>query len=251
MESAPLSCSTSSPRCQQCALRFNCLPRHLDQQALQRFDAIVQRCRPLRQGNHCFNASDPFHAIYVVRQGAIKTYSMTQEGEEQVTGFYLAGDYFGFDGIHTQRHTNGAKALERTHLCRIPFDSLEQLCSSNPQLQHFAYRLASHQIVLEQKRIQLLGKRAADARVAYLVLDYAQRATHGHPLNEIVLPMSRCDIGNYLGLSLETVSRVLSRLQTQGVLSIHGRRMKILSLDGLRRQAQVGNLSFTRVRSPG
>lgn len=238
-------------RCQQCALRHRCLPHPLERQALQQFDAIVQRCRPLRQGAHCFNASDAFHAIYVVRQGSIKTYSMTEEGEEQVTGFYLAGDYFGFDGIHTQRHTNGAKALERTHLCRIPFEPLEQLCSAHPQLQNFAYRLTSHQIVLEQKRMQLLGKRAADARVAYLVLDYAQRATQGQPLNEILLPMSRCDIGNYLGLSLETVSRILSRLQAQGIIDLQGRRVKIRSLEGLRRQAQMDVRPLAQVRGPG
>lgn len=240
-----------STHCQQCALRNRCLPRHLDTAALQRFDAIVQRGRPLRQGAHCFNAGESFRSIYVVRQGAIKTYSMTEEGEEQVTGFYLAGDCFGFDGIHTQRHTNSAKALERSHLCEIPFEELERLCRAIPHLQHYAFQLASHQIVLEQKRMQLMGKRAADARVAYLLLDYIQRATHGNPQGEILLPMSRYDIANYLGLSVETVSRLLSRLLSQGIIDLQGRRVKILSLERLRAQAHMDTATLARAHSPG
>lgn len=235
MESA-ISLSTST-HCQQCALQQRCLPNHLDNTNLQLFDAIVQRSRPLRLGGHCFSAGEPFTSIFVVRQGAIKTYAVTEEGEEQVTGFYLAGDCFGFDGIHTQRHTNSAKALERTHLCEIPFEQLEQLCSAIPHLQHYAFQLASHQIVLEQKRMQLMGKRAAEARVAYLLLDFIQRANHGFTEGETLLPMTRYDIGNYLGLSVETVSRILSRFQTEGLIRLQGRRVQILSLPALRAHA--------------
>ena len=242
---------TLSTHCQQCALKHRCLPQHLDDSTLKRFDTIVQRSRPLRQGAHCFIAGHPFRSIYVVRQGAIKTYCMTEEGEEQVTGFYLAGDFFGFDGIHTQRHTKSAKALDRSHLCEIPFEQLEQLCSVIPSLQHYAFKLASHQIVQEQKRMQLMGKRAADARVAFVLLDYIQRATHGHPQRETLLPMSRYDIANYLGLSVETVSRILSRLQSQGIIDLQGRRVRIQSLDSLRVQAHSDSASPVRLRSPG
>lgn len=240
-----------STHCQQCALRSRCLPQQLDSAALSRFDTIVQRNRPLRQGAHCFNAGDQFHAIYVVRQGAIKTYTITDDGEEQVTGFYIAGDFFGFDGIHTQRHTNAAKALDRSHLCEIPFELLEQLCSHVPDLQHYAFRLASHQIVLEQKRMFLMGKRAAEARVAYMLLDYIQRVTHGHLHDEILLPMSRHDIANYLGLSVETVSRTLTRLHAQEIIDLQGRRVKIQSLPRLSAQAHVSTAPPVRLHSPG
>lgn len=237
-----------STHCAQCALKNRCLPQHLDISSLTLFDGIVQRPRPLRQGAHCFNAGEPFCSIYMVRQGAIKTYTMTEEGEEQVTGFYLAGDCLGFDGINTQRHTNSAKALERTHLCEIPFDQLEQLCTTIPHLQHYAYQLASHQIVVEQKRMQLMGKRAADARVAYLLLDYIQRANQGDGLGEILLPMTRYDIANFLGLSVETVSRILSRLQAEHIISLHGRRVKIESLKGLRAHAHEESMIPVRAQ---
>lgn len=235
MESAiPFSSAT---HCQQCALRTRCLPSHLESIDVSRFDAIVQRTRPLRLGAHSFNAGDSFTSIYVVRQGAIKTYTMTEEGEEQVTGFYLAGDCFGFDGIHTQRHTNFAKALVRTHLCEIPFEQFEHLCADIPHLQHYAFQLASHQIVVEQKRMRLMGKRAAEARIAYLLLKFVQRVNQGVTQGETLLPMARYDIANYLGLSVETVSRILSRFHTEGVIQLHGRRVQITSEERLRRYA--------------
>ena len=248
MESA-LTFATST-HCQQCALRSRCLPNHLEPNDVARFDRIVQRARPLRLGAHCFTAGEPFRSIYVVRQGAIKTYTMTEEGEEQVTGFYLAGDCFGFDGIHTQRHTNSAKALERTHLCEIPFEQFEHLCADIPHLQHYAFQLASHQIVLEQKRMQLMGKRAAEARLAYLLLEFVQRVHHGFTEGETLLPMTRYDIGNYLGLSVETVSRILSRFHADGIIQLHGRRMEIVSVERLRKHALEENHLTLRAQLP-
>lgn len=241
---------SSATHCQQCALRSRCLPNHLESIDVSRFDAIVQRARPLRLGAHCFNAGEPFNSIYVVRQGAIKTYTMTEEGEEQVTGFYLAGDCFGFDGIHTQRHTNSAKALERTHLCEIPFEQFEHLCADIPHLQHYAFQLASHQIVLEQKRMQLMGKRAAEARLAYLLLEFVQRVHHGDSEGETLLPMTRYDIANYLGLSVETVSRILSRFHSEGIIELHGRRVEIVSVERLRKYAHEENPHPLRAQLP-
>ena len=245
--------SPSSPaiHCTQCALKSRCLPQQLDGNALQQFDDIIRPSRALRQGSHCFIAGDEFQAIYVVRQGAVKTYSTTEDGEEQVTGFYLAGDFFGFDGIHTQRHTNSAKMLERSHLCEIPFEQLETLCRTLPNLQHYVFKLASHQILLEQKRMLLIGKRTADARVAFLVLDYIQRASQGQLQREWQLPMSRYDIANYLGLSVETVSRTLSRLHSQGIINLRGRSVLILSPERLRLQAQTEPPNSELLRSPG
>lgn len=247
----PANTVALSTHCPQCALRSRCLPQQLDSDALKRFDNIIRPGHALRQGTHCFLAGDSFHAIYVVRQGAVKTYSTTEDGEEQVTGFYLAGEFFGFDGINTQRHTNSAKTLERTHLCEIPFDALEQLCRTLPELQHYAFRLTSHQILLEQKRILLIGKRSADARIAFMLLDYIQRATHGQLQREIQLPMSRYDMANYLGLSVETVSRILSRLHSQNIIDLKGRSVRILAPERLRAQSQTESRLPERRRARG
>ena len=207
--------ANTNPHCPQCPLRSQCLPDHLDPAQTQLFDRIVNHNRMLRHGAHVFNAGETFQAIYIVRLGAVKTYCLTEEGEEQVTGFFTVGDFFGFDGIHTQRHSNSAKALLRSHLCEIPFDALEKLCTRIPHLQHLTFQLISRQILQEQKRMHLMGKCSAEARVAFLLLHYVQRDNPG-PTSETTLPMTRYDIANFLGLSVETVSRVLSRLQRPG-----------------------------------
>ena len=149
--------------CGQCPLKSRCLPGALDQEQTALFKQIVNHNRVLRQGAHAFTAGEQFHAIYMVRAGAVKTYCLTEEGEEQVTGFYSVGDCFGFDGIHTQRHSNAAKALTRSQLCEIPFDSLEKLCTRIPHLQHHTFQLISQQIQEEQKRMYLMGKCSAIA----------------------------------------------------------------------------------------
>ena len=235
-----LSHARTAADCQACPLKSRCIPSCLSDDNLQAFDRIVLRGRPLRKGDHTFLAADPFRSIFVIRQGAIKTYYITEEGEEQVTGFFTAGDCFGFDGINTLKHTNSAKALERTQLCEIPFERLEQLCTRIHDLQHYAYQLASRQILQEQKLMQFVGKRAAEARLAFLLLNYISRANAGHAIGrDTVLPMTRYDIANYLGLSVETVSRILSRMQQQGMIRLRGRHIAIKSQAALAHCAQI------------
>lgn len=234
--------SSSTPRhpsCHTCLLQSGCIPSQLQPETLPDFARIVQHHRPLRKGDHVVQAGDPFHSIYVLLHGAIKTYYVTEAGEEQVTGFFTAGDFFGFDGLHTLKHTNSAKTLDRSRVCEIPFERLEQLCTRIPALQHYAFQLASRQILQEQKLMQCLSKRSAEARVAFLLLNYVTRANPGLALSRpLQLPMTRYDIANYLGLSMETVSRTLSRLQQSGVIHLRGRTLAVLSFDALNRCAE-------------
>ena len=228
--------SPLAAHCEQCPLKSRCLPEPLDQAQTALFNQIVNHNRMLRQGAHAFNAGNPFESIYIVRAGAVKTYCLTEEGEEQVTGFYSVGDCFGFDGIHTQRHTNAAKALVRTQLCEIPFPALEKLCTRIPHLQHHTFQLISQQILTEQKRMYLMGKCSAEARVAFLLQQFVHRDDNQR--QETSLPMTRYDIANFLGLSVETVSRILSRLHQQGIIRLQGRVVQVLAPDALRARAQ-------------
>ena len=224
--------------CGQCPLKSRCLPGPLDQEQSALFNQIVNHNRVLRQGAHAFTAGEQFQAIYMVRAGAVKTYCLTEEGEEQVTGFYSVGDCFGFDGIHTQRHSNAAKALVRSQLCEIPFDSLEKLCTRIPHLQHHTFQLISQQILEEQKRMYLMGKCSAEARVAFLLQQFVRRDHGKGRIGETSLPMTRYDIANFLGLSVETVSRILSRLHQQGIIRLQGRLVRVLAPDALQARAQ-------------
>ena len=229
--------SSLTAQCNQCPLKSRCLPGPLDPEQSKLFSQYVIHNRTLRQGAHTFNAGAAFHAIYMVRDGAVKTYCLTEEGDEQITGFYGVGNCFGFDGIHTQRHTNSAKALVRTQLCEIPFDTLEKLCTRIPHLQRHTFQLISQQILDEQKRMYLMGKCSAEARVAFLLQQFVQR-DHDNGHTETNLPMTRYDIANFLVLSVETVSRILSRLHHDGIIRLKGRLVQVLAPDALRARAQ-------------
>ncbi len=219
-----------SVTCSDCSLNPICLPVAVKHQELDQLDNIIKRSRPLRKGEHLFRASDPFRSIYAVRSGTIKTYSCTEDGDEQVTGFYLPGEILGVDGICTNTHTNSAKALESAAVCEIPFDKLETLSVAIPSLQRHFFQLMSKEIQADQQLIMLLSKKSAEERIAALLLSIAARnAARGLSSTRFRLAMSRNDIGNLLGLAVETVSRVFTRLQKSGVLAVEGKEVEVLN----------------------
>lgn len=214
--------------CNDCSLNPICLPVAVKSQELDSLDRIIKRSKPLKKGEHLFRASDDFRSIYAVRSGTIKTYSVTEDGEEQVTGFYLPGEILGIDGIGTNAHSNSAKALEAAAVCEIPFDKLEELSTSIPSLQHHFFKLMSQEIQADQQLIMLLSKKSAEERIASLLMSISARhQRRGLSPVSFRLPMSRNDIGNFLGLAVETVSRVFTRLQKQGVIAVEGKEIEI------------------------
>lgn len=220
--------------CNDCSLSPVCLPVAVKDQDIDRLDDMIRRSKPLKKGEHLFAASDEFRSIFAVRSGAIKTYSVTEEGEEQVTGFYLPGEILGVDGIGSNAHTNSAKALETSAVCEIPFDKLESMAAAIPSLQHHFFKIMSQEIQADQQLIMLLSKKNADERVGSLLLSLSVRhSKRGLSSTRFRLPMSRNDIGNFLGLAVETVSRVFTRLQKQTIIAVEGKDIQILSMDKL------------------
>jgi CRP/FNR family transcriptional regulator len=220
--------ATSHVTCTDCSLNPICLPIAVRDDELDELDSIIKRSRPLRRGEHLFRPGDVFQSVYAVRSGAVKTYTLTEEGEEQVTGFYLPGEILGMDGLSTNQHSNAAKALESAAICEIPFSKLEALSSRIPTLQRHFFQLMSREIQADQQLMLLLTKKPADERVAALLLNLSSRYTRrGLSANRFRLPMSRNDIGNYLGLAVETVSRIFTRLQQSGVLTVDGKEIEV------------------------
>lgn len=215
--------------CSECSLSPICLPIAVSPEDIERLDAIIQRARPMHRGDHLYREKTPFEAIYAIKSGAIKAYTTTDDGEEQVTGFYLPGEVIGMDGINTDTHMSSAVALETTSICEIPFHQLEELTQQIPTLQNHFFKLMSKEIQADQQLLMLLSKKTAEARVASLLLSLAERYRRRR-LSEtrFRLPMSRSDIGNYLGLAVETVSRIFTRFQNQGVLAVEGKEVEIL-----------------------
>lgn len=221
--------------CANCRLADLCLPIALEAMDIERLDAIVQRGRPLRKGELIYRQGEPFHAVYAVRSGAFKAYSTTDSGAEQVTGFYFPGEILGMDGIGNNTHASSAKALETSTICEIPFDRLGELSARIPTLQRHFFQLLSREIAEDRQLITLLSKSTAEQRIGALLLNISARhARRRLSAQAFRLPMSRTDIGNYLGLTVETVSRVFSRFQKTGLLAVDNKEIAILNAALLR-----------------
>ncbi len=221
--------------CRECSLSRLCLPMGLDPSEMDRLDAIMSRPRPLRRGEHLFRAGDAFRSLYAVRSGSLKVYTPCEDGTEQVLGFHLPGELVGLDAIEEEQHVCSAKALETTTLCVMPYDRLYELAKDIQSLQHHFIKLMSKELARDEAMLLLLGKGNAEERLATFLLSLSQRfKDRGFSESEFNLSMSRHDIGNYLGLAVETVSRMFSRLQEEGVLSVHRKNIHIHDLGRLR-----------------
>jgi CRP/FNR family transcriptional regulator len=165
---------------------------------------------------------------------------VTDDGKEQITGFYLPGEIFGMDGIGSHRYLNSAFALETSAICEIPFARLEELSLKLPNLQHHFFRLMSREITQDHQLIMQLTKNSAEERVASLILSISSRnSSRNLAADCFYLSMSRSDIGNYLGLTIETVSRIFGRFQKQDIIQVNRREIVILKMDALRKLARV------------
>tara|TARA_R110001592_G_scaffold171117_3_gene409198 strand:- start:45559 stop:46272 length:714 start_codon:yes stop_codon:yes gene_type:complete len=220
--------------CGDCRMNSLCLPLALQTKEISQLDEIVQRGRPLQKDGHIYHAGEEFKSIFAVRSGSIKSYTVTSQGQEQVTGFHLPGEIFGMDGIGHNRYTNSALAMETAAVCEIPFSSLQELSIAIPSLQRHFFQLMSKEITNDQSLISLLSKNTAEERVATLLLSIANRNMRRKLSGtRFRLPMSRADIGNYLGLTVETVSRVFGRFQKQNLLLVDKKEIEILDFERL------------------
>ena len=213
--------------CKDCNLYQLCLPLGLENDDLDRLDSIIKRRRPVKRNACLYQAGDSMYSIYAVRSGSFKSFTLTDDGTEQITGFSLSGELIGLDAISSGQHISTAKALEMSHVCEIPFERLEELSSSIPGLQRQLLRIMSKEIASDQSAI-LLGKRSAEERLACFILSLTNRfKARGFSAREINLTMSRVEIASYLGLAVETVSRVFSRFQQEDIMSVNRRSIEI------------------------
>ncbi|GAB5452066.1 MAG: transcriptional regulator Anr [Halioglobus sp.] len=228
--------------CGNCRLNSICLPLALESDDIQLLDEIIQRGKPLQKNQFLYREGDDFQSVFAVRSGTLKAFRTTDDGREQVTGFYFPGEILGMDGISNNVHASSARALETAAVCEIPFSSLEKLSASMPNLQRHFFQLMSREITEDQQLITLLSKNSAEERVAALMLSISARnARRKLSATKFRLPMSRVDIGNYLGLTVETVSRVFSRMQKLEMLAVDNKEIEILDIEGVRNLANVSN----------
>ena len=221
--------------CESCSLHQLCLPLGLHGDDLDRLESIIKRSRPLKKNETIFHQGDSFQSIYAIRSGSVKTITVANDGSEQITGFHLPGELVGLDAVSSNCHPCSAKALETTSFCEIPFSQLEQLSGELPSLRHQLLKIMSKEITHDANLLMLLGKKTADERLASLLLSLSTRlSSRGFSATEFNLSMSRNDIANYLGLAVETVSRLFTRFQDQGLIKVDGKYVQLLTLKNLK-----------------
>ncbi len=224
--------------CGVCSMRHLCLPMGLDEGDMQRLDQLIQQRRKVPKGGHLYRMNDPFVNLYAVRLGHFKTFQVNAGGEQQVTGFQMAGELLGMDAISIEAHQCDAVALEDSEVCEIPFLRLEELFAKVPSLLRHFHRIMSQEITREQSAMLLLGNMRADCRLAAFLVNLSSRyASRGYSSSCFQLRMSREEIGNYLGLTIESISRLLSKFKKQGLVRVDNREIELLDMAGLRQLA--------------
>lgn len=212
-----------------------CLPRGLSKDHLETLDSVARRSRPLQRDETIFRAGETMSSLFAVRSGSFKLFTTSDEGSEQIIGFYFPGEIMGLDGLDNDRHACTAMALETSTVCSFPVANLKTICQQVPALQDQIFRVMGREISAENELLLTISKKNADERIATFLGSLSSRFQRlGYSANEFKLSMSRQEIGNYLGLTIETVSRVFSRLQKLGIITSNRKFVSIRDLPRLR-----------------
>ena len=230
---APTGSRAAQPSCSNCNLRELCLPGGCLED-IERVENIVYARRRVKRGETLFNAGDEFTAVYAIRSGFFKTCVVDGEGREQVTGFFMGGELLGMDGVGSGRHNGAAVALEDSEICVMPFATIEQMARQVPSLQRHLHAVLAREIVRDHGVMMLLGSMRAEERLAAFLTNLSKRfVRRGYSSSEFHLRMTREDIGSYLGLKLETVSRLFSLFQKEGLIEVQQKHVRIIDSEGL------------------
>jgi len=212
-------------------MRTLCLPIGLSEKDLAELETLLGNRIKLKKGDALFHNGSPFTALFAVKLGSLKTTVLSDDGREQVAGYHMAGDLVGLDGMGEDRHACEALALEDSEACVLPFARIEELARHVPALQHNLHRFLSREIERDHRVMLLLGSMRAEERLAAFLLNLSERYhARGYSSTEFVLRMTREEIGSYLGLKLETVSRLFSKFQEEGLVMVAGRSVKIIDM---------------------
>lgn len=222
--------------CSYCSVRRLCLPISVGKEEVDIIDELVADRPQLKKGEYLFNIGEKFQSLFAIKSGAIKTFGSTRDGREQITGFHFAGELIGLDAIGNNMHNCNAVALEKTVVCSMPYDSIQGISTQMPGIQHEITRLMSKEIRNDEEMLMAMGSMRAEQRVACFLFNLYRRLLSGNKETLTVrLQMTREEIGNYLGLSLETVSRRMSSLQEDGIIKVNNRLITLLDIDALQK----------------
>ena len=220
--------------CTNCRLNRFCLPAALNKAEIKQLEAIVEHNCSYEKGDHLYRQKANFNSVYVVRSGSFKSYAFRYNGKGRVNGFFFPGEIIGMDGISNRSHINAVQALEHASACEIPFSKLESLSLQIPNLQHHFLALMGKEITNDKEFHNLLSSYTAEERTAHFLINLSSRCERVSlsPFR-LLLPMTRGDIGQYLGLSLETTSRIFGKLHRKGLIAVNNREIELLQMEPL------------------
>lgn len=221
-----------SIHCQSCSFSHLCLPVSLNQDELDSLDDIIERKTPLHKHNVLVNKGDKFRSLFAVRSGSFKSAIHTEDGQEQIVSFHLPGDLIGFDGLHAKKYGSTTTALETSMVCELPYENLEEMSELYPNLRQQIMNHMSGEIQQDQEMIMLLNKRTAEQKLLHFLSFLAKRfGERGFSSKQFNLSMTRNEIGNYLGLTVETISRLLTRFQKEHLIEVDGKLITIIETE--------------------
>ena len=226
--------------CASCSLRELCIPQGMTDDELKLIDTVIERKKPVHKNDYLFRAGDTNRSIYAVLSGSVKTLVDNPNGEEQIVGFHLPGELLGMDGFSGDAHTCSAVALETSSVCEFPLESLDEVCHLVPSIQYAMRRIMGREVTKDHAMLLLLGRMSAEEKLASFLISLSKRMAQRHwKPSEFNLTMPRQDIANYLGLAVETVSRLFAHLQDAELIEVDRRRVNICDRERL--QAIVGD----------
>jgi CRP/FNR family transcriptional regulator len=240
--------SELSIHCQSCSFSHLCLPVSLNKNELDQLDEIIERKRPLHKNDKLVTAGEKFHSLYAVRSGSFKSYISDTDGVEQIIGFHFPGDIIGFDALKDETHHSYSQALETAMVCELPYDTLETVSNTYPKLRQQIMRFMSSEIKHDHDLMMLLSKRSAEERLLHFINHLSERFDErGYSAKQFNLSMTRNEIGNYLGLTVETISRLLTRFQKENLIAVDGKLITILDFEGIKQRMPENEIAVKAV----
>lgn len=221
--------------CSNCTLDKLCLPRGLTKKEVEYLDVVVKNNGVLQTGEYIYREGDDFKGILAIKSGAAKLVASDRDGNEHILNVLLPGELLGFDGVQFNRYQCSAIALETMSVCEVPGDKLEALCQQVPGMIRELFKHTG-EVINENQMHTVSIKRPAEEKLAFFLVNLAGRLKQrGFSSAEFNLPLTRQEIGDYLGLTLETVSRTLKHFKDEKLIAVEKKHISILDQKGLER----------------
>lgn len=224
----------SQVSCSNCSLDNICLPRGLSQTEIDNISQVVKARKTLQRGDFIYREGDNFKGILAIKSGSAKLVANDNHGNEHILNILLPGELLGFDGLSDEKHGCAAIALETMTFCILPAVNMDQLFQNLPSLTRELFRHSGEKMLVDRNQL-VLSKRPAEERLAYFLISLSERLKRrGFSSSEFKLSLTRQEIGNHLGLALETVSRLLKKFQDDGLIVVQNRFIQIKNLHSLK-----------------